>query len=103
MKRILMINTGGTFSSRPGPSGLAPELTGGEIAAQLGGGISSVKLEVEDYCSLDSANIRPEDWSRLALRIGEIIAAYDGVVIIHGTDTMAYTDRKSTRLNSSHL
>ena len=86
-----MINTGGTFSSRPGPSGLAPELTGGEIAAQLGGGISSVKLEVEDYCSLDSANIRPEDWSRLALRIGEIIAAYDGVVIIHGTDTMAYT------------
>ena len=36
MKRILMINTGGTFSSRPGPSGLAPELTGGEIAAQLG-------------------------------------------------------------------
>ena len=47
MKRILMINTGGTFSSRPGPSGLAPELTGGEIAAQLGGGISSVKLEVE--------------------------------------------------------
>ena len=91
MKKILLINTGGTFSSRPGPSGLAPELTGEEITAQLGGGISEVKLEVEDYCSLDSANIRPEDWSRLALRIGEIIAAYDGVVIIHGTDTMAYT------------
>ena len=70
MKRILLINTGGTFSSRPGPSGLAPELTGEEITAQIGGGISKVKLEVEDYCSLDSANIRPEDWSRLALRIG---------------------------------
>ena len=91
MKRILLINTGGTFSSRPGPSGLAPELTGEEITAQIGGGISKVKLEVEDYCSLDSAIIRPEDWSRLALRIGEIIAMYDGVVIIHGTDTMAYT------------
>ena len=34
MKRILLINTGGTFSSRPGPSGLAPELTGEEITAQ---------------------------------------------------------------------
>ena len=37
MKRILLINTGGTFSSRPGPSGLAPELTGEEITAQIGG------------------------------------------------------------------
>ncbi len=91
MKHILLINTGGTFSSRQGTSGLAPELTGGEIQDLMGGFDPSLQIEVEDYCSLDSSNITPEDWQQLALRIGAMISAFDGVVVIHGTDTMAYT------------
>ncbi|MDE7245962.1 MAG: asparaginase [Oscillospiraceae bacterium] len=91
MKKILMINTGGTFSSRPGPHGLTPQMSSEEILGHLGKGSTDVQLDLEDYCSLDSANIRPEDWCRLSLRIGEVIAVYDGVVLIHGTDTLAYT------------
>lgn len=91
MKTIRLINTGGTFSSRPGLYGLAPEITGSEIVKLLGETDPELTLELEDYCSLDSANISPEDWRNLALSIGEAVKTCDGVVIIHGTDTMAYT------------
>lgn len=91
MKHILLINTGGTFSSRPSENGLAPELSSKEIGSLLGGYDPGLEIHAEDYCSLDSSNITPEDWSSLALRIGRDAGRFDGVVLIHGTDTMAYT------------
>lgn len=91
MKRILLINTGGTFSSCPGEHGLSPELASKDICALSGDFDPTLSIEAEDYCSLDSANITPDDWRRLARRIGKAADSYDGVVLIHGTDTMAYT------------
>ena len=129
MKRILMINTGGTFSSRQGEHGLRPGIAGDEILSLLGDFEPSVRILWEDYAALDSSNILPSDWRGLAERIGCAIAhqggaetapaddmetapasvagtassgcgadtaanrdpAIDGVVLIHGTDTMAYT------------
>lgn len=91
MKRILVINTGGTFSSRPSEHGLTPKIKTDEIGPRLEGFDASLELELEDYCSLDSANITPADWRDLAVRIGGDVDRYDGVVIIHGTDTMAFT------------
>ena len=40
---------------------------------------------------LDSSNVGPSDWSSLADVIGQYYLDYDGFVIVHGTDTMAYT------------
>ena len=40
---------------------------------------------------LDSSNIRPEEWQLIATTIFENRAGYDGIVVSHGTDTMAYT------------
>lgn len=40
---------------------------------------------------LDSADMRPADWLRMADRIAANYEAFDGFVILHGTDTMAYT------------
>ena len=91
MKRILLINTGGTFSSRPGDRGLTPELSSQEIGRLLGGFDPGLSIQAEDYCSLDSSNITPDDWARLARRIGDQSGEVDGAVLIHGTDTMAYT------------
>lgn len=51
----------------------------------------NLELETEDFCSLDSANIFPDDWAALAVKIGQVHMNYDGIVIIHGTDTLAYT------------
>jgi L-asparaginase len=49
------------------------------------------ELEVAHIDNIDSANIRPEHWDRVADLIGEKYDDYDGFVITHGTDTMAYT------------
>ena len=70
---------------------MSPELASNDICALLGEIDPTLSIEPEDYCSLDSSNITPDDWHRLALRIGEKAGICDGVVVIHGTDTMAYT------------
>lgn len=90
-KQILIINTGGTLSSVNSEQGLSPGLTSREILDELRMVSKELELETEDFCSLDSANIFPEDWSALAVRIGEVCMHYNGIVIIHGTDTLAYT------------
>ena len=90
-KRILIINTGGTFSSQMSDQGLAPSITGEQILERLGMIDEEIALEVQDYSSLDSANIVPEDWANLAHIIAEQLEAFSGFVIIHGTDTLAYT------------
>ncbi len=90
-RSILLIGTGGTIASELGSSGLAPELT----SAQLLGFIP----DIEDFCtvdcvqpfSLDSTNMQPEHWVRVAEIIRGHYDRYDGFVISHGTDTMAYT------------
>ena len=50
------------------------------------------ELDLVEYDPLiDSSNVGPEDWAALAAQIRENYYDYDGFVIIHGTDTMAYT------------
>lgn len=90
-KRILIINTGGTLSSVNSEQGLSPGLTSREILEELRMVSKNLELETEDFCSLDSANIFPDDWAALAVRIGQVYLEHDGIVIIHGTDTLAYT------------
>uniref|UniRef100_A0A8C3V2U1 asparaginase n=1 Tax=Catharus ustulatus TaxID=91951 RepID=A0A8C3V2U1_CATUS len=40
---------------------------------------------------LDSSNMTPDDWAKIAKKLEEHYEKYDGFVILHGTDTMAYT------------
>ena len=93
---ILIINTGGTLSSVMKESGLAPGLTSHDMQKELHFVSGDTNLEIEDCCSLDSANIFPEDWSSLARHIAEVRNNYDGIVVIHGTDTLAYTSSMLT-------
>lgn len=90
MPSVLLIHTGGTLGMegpgplRPGPFEEAlrrrvPELW--EIA----------DLELEIFANVDSSDIEPSLWQGLARRIHERIGDFDGVVVTHGTDTMAYT------------
>ncbi|MFS8640858.1 MAG: asparaginase domain-containing protein, partial [Symbiobacteriaceae bacterium] len=48
-------------------------------------------LELEIFANVDSSDIDPSLWQGLARRIHERIGDCDGVVVTHGTDTMAYT------------
>ena len=48
-------------------------------------------ITVKDVLCLDSSNISPAEWQLIARAIYENRAGYHGIVISHGTDTMAYT------------
>ena len=90
-KRILIINTGGTLSSVKSCNGLVPGRRSGDMLEELRMVSRSLELEAEDFCSLDSSNIGPEDWTGLAKLIAKRSYDYDGIVVIHGTDTLAYS------------
>ena len=89
-KKILLLTTGGTIASLPGGEGLEPRRSEVmELALdQLRG---FYDITVEDVICLDSSNMTPEQWQIIARRIFERRAGFDGVVVSHGTDTMAYT------------
>ncbi|MCD7736364.1 MAG: asparaginase, partial [Lachnospiraceae bacterium] len=91
MKKILILNTGGTLSAVKSEKGLVPGIRSGDIMDELRMISKNLILEYEDFCSVDSSNIFPDDWSALAKRIAEVCEAYQGIVVIHGTDTLAYT------------
>ncbi len=91
MKKILLIATGGTIASHAGKEGLIPELQANELLKNV--------PEVYEFCepyalqiyNIDSTNVTPRHWIRLAETIRENYENYDGFVVCHGTDTMSYT------------
>lgn len=91
MKRILFITTGGTIASSESEEGLVPSLTSEEILHYLGDHHNDIEITCEDLLRLDSSNMQPEEWILIAKRIAQMKDAYDGFVLSHGTDTMAYT------------
>ncbi|MBR6625893.1 MAG: asparaginase, partial [Mailhella sp.] len=55
-------------------------------------GIASLcEIESLELMNLDSSNLQPEDWQKMARAVADNYDANDGFVITHGTDTMAYT------------
>lgn len=91
MKRILIIATGGTIASTADGRGLSPTLSGSELAEQVPLIDGLCNLDFTQPMNIDSTNMRPADWLEMARSIHESYSAYDGFVILHGTDTMAYT------------
>ena len=91
MKKILMIGTGGTIASQIGRDGLSPALSSEQLLAFVPGVSEFCRVECIQLFSLDSTNIRPENWVALAQTVRRNYDRYDGFVISHGTDTMAYT------------
>ena len=90
-KTILIINTGGTLSCTEKSDGLSPELSKETLLEKLSPVSNGADLKFLDLFSLDSANISPKHWKKIADVIGENYKFYGGFVIIHGTDTLAYT------------
>ncbi|WP_148716357.1 asparaginase [Chitinolyticbacter meiyuanensis] len=86
--RIRVIHTGGTIGMRPGPHGLAtaPGWLAGELMRQY------PYVDVHEYVQLlDSSSMTPADWVRIAQDVAESAEGYDGFLVLHGTDTLAWT------------
>lgn len=90
-KKILLIGMGGTIASESTPDGLAPELTPEQLLQYVPSVSAVCDVDTIMLFSIDSTDITPEHWLEVARTIRENYANYDGFVISHGTDTMAYT------------
>ena len=94
-KRVLIIYTGGTIGMKRTEKGYAP------VSGFLGEAISAMedmkspdapKWDLYEMSPLlDSSDITVKEWNKIAGVIYDNYAAYDGFVVLHGTDTMAYT------------
>ncbi|MBU7314665.1 asparaginase [Paenibacillus oleatilyticus] len=91
MKKILLLSTGGTIASVPGENGLAPKMSADELLHYLPEQNRSYQVETKIIMTIDSTNMQPEYWVTIAKAVYEHYDQYDGFVITHGTDTMAYT------------
>ena len=89
-KHILLLTTGGTIACAPGGEGLEPQRSS-IMERELDQLRSYYDITVKDVICLDSSNITPEEWQLIARAIFENRLDYDGIVVSHGTDTMAYT------------
>lgn len=92
MRRMLLITTGGTIASVPTGEGLAPDSTNSLIRNALGSvAANDYEIDVFPLFSIDSSNMQPEEWKKIAECVAQKRRGYEGIVITHGTDTMGYT------------
>ncbi|MCC8127554.1 MAG: asparaginase [Clostridiales bacterium] len=91
MKKLLIIATGGTIASGEGKDGLTPSLTGEELLDCVPEVRQTCELSVLQLMNIDSTNMRPCHWGQIRDTIAEHYGEYDGFIVLHGTDTMAYT------------
>ena len=91
MKRVLVIATGGTIASAEEGSGLAPALTGEQLVTFVPEVAQICHVEVSQVMNVDSTNMRPEGWLAIAGEVRRSYDDFDGFVVLHGTDTLAYT------------
>lgn len=86
----MLLATGGTIASQSKGEGLAPALSADSLLGYMPQSGDWI-MEHENLMELDSSNMQPEQWRVIAQRVYAVLDDYDGVIITHGTDTMAYT------------
>ena len=91
MKHILLLGTGGTIACKRGDNGLTPLLTGDELLSYVPAAREFCHVDAIQVLNIDSTNIHPKHWLMLSQVLEKNYDNYDGFVICHGTDTMAYT------------
>lgn len=92
MKKILLLATGGTIACKPtAKGGLAPAITAEELLRFVPELEGMCRIDTWQLYDLDSTNIGPAQWVGMVEAIRRNYGRYDGFVIAHGTDTMAYT------------
>lgn len=88
--RLLILATGGTIACLPDKNGLSPAFQAKELLDFIS--CDRENIVCRDLFSLDSSNIQPEEWQTMAQAVHQCVSEdFDGVVITHGTDTLAYT------------
>ena len=90
-KKILVIGTGGTIACKQSESGLVPLISAEDLLVHVPDVARFAEVSSLQVCNLDSTDIRPGDWVTFAKAIRDNYENFDGFVLTHGTDTLAYT------------
>lgn len=90
-KKLLFLGTGGTIASELSGGALSPALGAAQLLRLVPAVSRLCDADALQLFELDSTDIMPTHWLQIAATIREHYDAYDGFVIAHGTDTMAYT------------
>ena len=93
-KKILLLYTGGTIGMKQDPVTLALKPFNFNQILEEVPELKKFGCEIDTYSFdplIDSSDMQPEFWVRLAKMIQENYSRYDGFVVLHGTDTMSYT------------
>jgi L-asparaginase len=94
-KRVYIAYTGGTIGMRRTDAGYSP--AGGYLQQQMEAMPELAHPSIPSYTIneyaplLDSSNMTPAEWVKIARDVAANYSRYDGFVVLHGTDTMAYT------------
>ena len=96
MTKVHVLYTGGTIGMAPQDEKPGSPLVPKNIEALLkyvpALEDAAIQINYETFAKpLDSSNVGPQHWKQMAERIAKVYDTYDGFVILHGTDTMAYT------------
>src|SRR5512133_837017 len=93
MRTILLLHTGGTLGMMPSgdPAALAPGRFLDHLLEQVPEMGQMARRSVEVPFNQESSGLEPEHIMMLASRVRASAQEFDGFVIIHGTDTMAFT------------
>ena len=93
MSSIALIIAGGTISmaSDPQTNALTPANSPDAITDIVPELSSLARMEVFSLTDVDSSDITSEHWREIARTIHDKYDSFDGFVVTHGTDTMAYT------------
>ncbi len=91
MKSVLVVATGGTIASSEADEGLTPTFNVDALLDHVPKIRNLCRIDGVTIMNIDSANMNPSLMKKIAVAIYDHIKAYDGFVVTHGTDTMAYT------------
>jgi len=93
-KKVLILSVGGTIASVKTENGFKPGLTAESLIEHIPQLEKIANIDARDIKSIpiiDSSNMQPEYWAAMARDVFEALPNYEGIVITHGTDTLAYT------------
>ena len=86
-----MIGTGGTIASEMTEAGLAPGMEGADFLRYVPAVEKLCQVDPLQVCNIDSTDMTPDRWLDIARAVEAGYDHYDGFVLCHGTDTLAYT------------
>ena len=90
-KKILVIATGGTIACKQSETGLMPSITSDELLEFVPEVKQICDVETVQLFNIDSTNVGPDVWLKIVECVEKAYDYYDGFVVCHGTDTLAYT------------